>query len=223
MVDVLPSGLSPRVRGNRVQNGFALQAARSIPARAGEPSCATGTSAWNGVYPRACGGTATNAQANAVQAGLSPRVRGNPHQFWWAALLGRSIPARAGEPQHVAELTVPVRVYPRACGGTAVVRGADKNAYGLSPRVRGNRVHPRQHDSVGRSIPARAGEPAIPGSAPAGGTVYPRACGGTRLRRLYPVRYGGLSPRVRGNHQLEGEAAVSFRSIPARAGEPALG
>ena len=53
---------------------------------------------WITVYPRACGGTPpTLAWVNGV-AGLSPRVRGNPHQPAPLVRRARSIPARAGEP-----------------------------------------------------------------------------------------------------------------------------
>ena len=50
-------GLSPRVRGNRF--GFRVQKLEdgSIPARAGEPTCANHLPQLSAVYPRACGGT----------------------------------------------------------------------------------------------------------------------------------------------------------------------
>ena len=50
--------------------------------------------------------------------------------------------------------------------------------------------------------------------------VYPRACGGTHQNRLAAWDERGLSPRVRGNPKIEGLAATSDGSIPARAGEP---
>ena len=50
-------GLSPRLRGNRMQNGLCQYTGRSIPAPAGEP--AQRPPEWRApqVYPRACGGT----------------------------------------------------------------------------------------------------------------------------------------------------------------------
>ena len=50
------------------------------------------------------------------------------------------------------------------------------------------------------------------------GWVYPRVCGGTTMRkpRSQPP-CSGLSPRVRGNRPM------SYRSIPACAGEPSAG
>ena len=50
------------------------------------------------VYPRACGGTGSNALVPSVGMGLSPRMRGNPIQVTpYSAMVG-SIPAHAGEP-----------------------------------------------------------------------------------------------------------------------------
>ena len=53
----LTKGLSPRMRGNRGQCGPAIDAARSIPAYAGEPDAFQGRLYIGGVYPRVCGGT----------------------------------------------------------------------------------------------------------------------------------------------------------------------
>ena len=240
---------------------FTVNAVGSIPARAGEPSQASARACASGVYPRACGGThlpeypaqpckglsprvrgnlpRPNPHCKGHCKGLSPRVRGNPCSTTSdGARARRSIPARAGEPSPAPQYPAqPVRVYPRACGGTPPRTGAQPRVYpracggtaprisppcgGLSPRVRGNRSsrNPR---------------------------VYPRACGGTRLPEYPAQPYKGLSPRVRGNRlpgmgDREGKglsprvrgnpseypASVRVyagerdnRSIPARAGEP---
>ena len=50
--------------------------------------------------------------------------------------------------------------------------------------------------------------------------VYPRVCGGTHSGRTYTFRYGGLSPRVRGNPGIGYLLLMLSRSIPACAGEP---
>ena len=51
-----------------------------------------------------------------------------------------SIPACAGEPGRCRCLTCSCRVYPRVCGGTPKSGRAPRNIWGLSPRVRGNRM-----------------------------------------------------------------------------------
>ena len=70
------------------------------------------------------------------------------------------------------------------------------------------------------SIPACAGEPGLWTCTPYRHTVYPRVCGGTSANRSMSRLALGLSPRVRGNHDLTGNAVQSIRSIPACAGEP---
>ena len=73
-----------------------------------------------------------------------------------------------------------------------------------------------------RSIPASAGEPAGGEHNEHPATVYPRECGGTAVEPFVKVNYGGLSPRVRGNHPSISCPYSLLRSIPASAGEPWL-
>ena len=172
------------------------------------------------VYPRACGGTTPPAAAHNQRSGLSPRVRGNLG-FGLPAWLGAgSIPARAGEPGESDAHGAGITVYPRACGGTEPNPRGRPWVGGLSPRVRGNPTASSVAMIATGSIPARAGEPLGVFTHPRVFTVYPRACGGTEtvFGRLSPPF--GLSPRVRGNPLLSIGAPVSWRSIPARAGEP---
>ena len=93
-----PGGLSPRLRGNQLPGRPEMQAQRSIPAPAGEPSHPTKSSGNGRVYPRACGGTINRDPANTTNIGLSPRLRGNPRERGPFAGTHRSIPAPAGEP-----------------------------------------------------------------------------------------------------------------------------
>ena len=96
-------GLSPRVRGNPLCGFLDYPPERSIPACAGEPSCPRGASHGRGVYPRVCGGTFTAVQSAEALQGLSPRVRGNLLEMEPLFLVGRSIPACAGEPRQASE------------------------------------------------------------------------------------------------------------------------
>ena len=111
-----------------------------------------------------------------------------------------SIPACAGEPPTHTPSVVPLRVYPRVCGGTSRHLGLECLRSGLSPRVRGN---PRPARVCGRVR-----------------RVYPRVCGGTSVRQAIRSRLRGLSPRVRGNPSDHLQAIVTKGSIPACAGEP---
>ena len=113
-----PSGLSPRVRGNRPVRAPARALPGSIPACAGEPCQPPRGGAVDEVYPRVCGGTLHLQMPVPPIRGLSPRVRGNPDGAGNPTPKGGSIPACAGEPWS--------GIHP------ALVSG------GLSPRVRGN-------------------------------------------------------------------------------------
>ena len=174
-------GLSPRLRGNLEQHGQIPKSARSIPAPAGEPP-----KQWNRlitaqVYPRACGGTLPVAILELSSMGLSPRLRGNrPGEKISSKAVG-SIPAPAGEPPVPSGCRRGGPVYPRACGGTLLSASGFLPRFGLSPRLRGNRLMPPPIMSRDGSIPAPAGEPSAAGTRCGWTRVYPRACGGTVL------------------------------------------
>ena len=213
-------GLSPRVRGSLVQPGARSNLRGSIPARAGEPLSAGTLNNAPQVYPRACGGATIRITARERAEGLSPRVRGSRSGSRRSWVCRRSIPARAGEPLPRPLHRRRPRVYPRACGG-AESRYADASySSGLSPRVRGSPLPVLIAVCSRRSIPARAGEPGMRWKGSAGCGVYPRACGGARLRHEGPSIRAGLSPRVRGSRRPSASSGSCPRSIPARAGEP---
>ena len=153
-----------------------------------------------------------------TSGGLSPRVRGNLELQPDGNVAERSIPACAGEPgcQDVSGHTA--RVYPRVCGGTyrALLRG--RGVFGLSPRVRGNQGQRMRPRKSGRSIPACAGEPALPAPPGECPPVYPRVCGGTGHQAGIEQSFLGLSPRVRGNLRVASPDCAEPGSIPACAG-----
>ena len=217
---IVDKGLSPRVRGNPARISADSDRSGSIPACAGEPTLPIRGTHQTRVYPRVCGGTRASLVHDALYQGLSPRVRGNHNLPTATEGLYRSIPACAGEPPP-AESTAPItRVYPRVCGGTFMSGTLTMARAGLSPRVRGNRVRLDLVPFVEGSIPACAGEPALRPAAWPVVRVYPRVCGGTVINFSHQCFSEGLSPRVRGNLELEHWNACIKRSIPACAGEP---
>ena len=147
-------------------------------------------------------------------------MRGNPEEVGCYPIYDRSIPACAGEPYTEKMYPGFKRVYPRVCGGTTG-RGpeVDRDS-GLSPRVRGNLVSFRSVRSLRGSIPACAGEPVFGMLPYAAIKVYPRVCGGTNPYICCACISSGLSPRVRGNPNLQAAGNAALRSIPACAGEP---
>ena len=217
---IVPDGLSPRVRGNRLAWANRSKVPRSIPACAGEPAEYADHQRSGEVYPRVCGGTPKNKPALLTLTGLSPRVRGNQEFGPLDLVRHRSIPACAGEPADSAAVSTILAVYPRVCGGTYDSVDDCEALLGLSPRVRGNRVPPPAVMSLDRSIPACAGEPSLPSSYSPFSWVYPRVCGGTLARIAFADIRDGLSPRVRGNPLQLRQGENRHRSIPACAGEP---
>ena len=134
-----PWGLSPRVRGNQIQSRCRRAGRRSIPACTGEPLPAPARGGSAAVYPRVYGGTYWHRGKRLEGCGLSPRVRGNPHARYRAALRTWSIPACTGEPALAQCLASHDGVYPRVYGGTMSAFSRSICWKGLSPRVRGNR------------------------------------------------------------------------------------
>ena len=177
-------GLSPRVRGNLPQLRQLAGGKGSIPACAGEPTTNSVMPPPPAVYPRVCGGTPSIPSQGAVQPGLSPRVRGNRLPPVHRATPTRSIPACAGEPIRAHRGHIRRRVYPRVCGGTHRRPRQPLGRPGLSPRVRGNRLTQAMAYLAVGSIPACAGEPRPGRPGRPCRPVYPRVCGGTRVRRL---------------------------------------
>ena len=215
-------GLSPRVRGNL--QGCVLRDAHggSIPACAGEPQIVYHGAAHDRVYPRVCGGTGWIRVNDEGCAGLSPRVRGNPVSMLLRFISSGSIPACAGEPKTSRPIPTMNGVYPRVCGGTFARLTLQDIEEGLSPRVRGNPGHGREHEPLAGSIPACAGEPLRSGARGGDGRVYPRVCGGTRQSLAGTTVVRGLSPRVRGNREPRRGDRRGRGSIPACAGEPSI-
>ena len=225
---IAESGLSPRVRGNRLARLLDAVGEGSIPACAGEPRVGIISFRPPWVYPRVCGGTVYDLAEELGLTGLSPRVRGNLDFCPLIAESPRSIPACAGEPNKRGRIRIKQTVYPRVCGGTNEGKMDWGKLTGLSPRVRGNPGSIELAQRMARSIPACAGEPTNGAGETSPLTVYPRVCGGTNDNPDTENIEDGLSPRVRGNLACRRACGLlpsrlplaKKRSIPACAGEP---
>ena len=112
-------GLSPRVRGNPPDRASRSTAAGTIPACAGEPARLPRRGRHRTDYPRVCGGTYIAKRYLEEDAGLSPRVRGNPNGDVRAEGDPGTIPACAGEPCRLRSIRLHSGDYPRVCGGTS--------------------------------------------------------------------------------------------------------
>ena len=177
VMEVSPSGSSPRVRGKPFRTIPGRAGVRIIPARAGQTLRRGQWHRHDADHPRACGANLVPFSLRLWWFGSSPRVRGKLDDVRLDDAANRIIPARAGQTQRQQDRRARRPDHPRACGanvqGTVILR----NPTGSSPRVRGK---PQKFDTTQiarRIIPARAGQTVCPFGYEAGRPDHPRACG----------------------------------------------
>ena len=171
-------------------------------------------------YPRTSGGTIQVRGQHAANYGLSPHERGNRVGPRRHVGVGRTIPARAGEPGSARRGWSRCEDYPRTSGGTKESIQERRGGPGLSPHERGNRPRSASSPPGDGTIPARAGEPRGGRGARKESRDYPRTSGGTPRSSCNRRRRLGLSPHERGNRERSAWTGSPVRTIPARAGEP---
>ncbi len=172
-----------------------------------------------GLSPRLRGNHGRAAGAH-QGGGLSPRLRGNPPGMEGLGTLEGSIPAPTGKPCHRMGMTLRTRLYPRAYGETIGSRRRSASIRGLSPRLRGNLGYGVQRAKGQGSIPAPTGKPVARVLKIDRTVVYPRAYGETCDWVEIHVPEPGLSPRLRGNHEVCYCPHCDMGSIPAPTGKP---
>ncbi len=192
-------GQSPHTRENSHADDDSQHPRGSIPAHAGEPSWSRASSAPSRVNPRTRGGTLTACAEGTPTWGQSPHTRGNRPVHRGTGRLRGSIPAHAGEPSSRRGRRGCRRVNPRTRGGTHQKSPEQHRKEGQSPHTRGNPRHPRILKHPRRSIPAHAGEPALPGDDAGSYGVNPRTRGGTGRPSRPDQKAAGQSPHTRGN------------------------
>ena len=165
-VNVLKEGLSPRVRGNRRSwsdvRPLADSFIGSIPACAGEPVQLVSTVQRNRRGPW----TRTRRVYPRVCGGTRCHPTCIPASIPYDTL--RSIPACAGEPSFstcaTGESPAEAEVYPRVCGGTRYRRfNVPPSNPGLSPRVRGNHRACRAYRRRSPRVPDKGLSPRVRG------------------------------------------------------------
>ena len=214
-------GLSPLARGNLGLAGDQRGGQRPIPARAGQPSPSDGPAACSRAYPRSRGATEAFAGISRPCRGLSPLARGNQPREPASRLPMGPIPARAGQPPWPGQSRSLLGAYPRSRGATAGVAASNASSKGLSPLARGNRTTGTVRGGGKGPIPARAGQPEVPGIKSPSLTAYPRSRGATSNRWRCRNSPSGLSPLARGNLPRRVNRRIHHGPIPARAGQPA--
>ena len=157
-----------------------------------------------------------------VSGGSSPRGRGTVCSFPGFMILGRFIPAWAGNSSQTDEQTHQSAVHPRV-GGEQCSRFVFSEAgYGSSPRGRGTVAILNNGGAVIRFIPAWAGNSEGRGAGQAWPPVHPRVGGEQCLPRNGLRGWVGSSPRGRGTAGSLMTDSPPGRFIPAWAGNSAM-
>ena len=188
------NGSSPRVRGTVIPLQNSVQNSRFIPACAGNsspswpcsrrgrfiPACAGNrhrVCKLQPVHPRVCGEQWSARPYQLHCPGSSPRVRGTGPRPNRKRPCRRFIPACAGNSPISGLRRLNRAVHPRVCGEQMVRPRHRVRRPGSSPRVRGTVAIFQPLESVGRFIPACAGNSITATSCSIGSTVHPRVCG----------------------------------------------
>ena len=191
---------------------------RFIPACAGNTSRRGQAVLTRTVHPRVCGEHVNSTISKSASSGSSPRVRGTRGR---PASIGegrRFIPACAGNTFRMMEAARRMAVHPRVCGEHQIDASVSRQFYGSSPRVRGTRKQAFAPKTLGRFIPACAGNTPTSSMRSKRQPVHPRVCGEHIIESVINILHDGSSPRVRGTHQEPDMLRQQMRFIPACAG-----
>ena len=195
------TGSSPLARGTLPPIEPVPEAARFIPARAGNTAARRRACRRWAVHPRSRGEHSNHRRAFVASSGSSPLARGTPRPPPPSRWPHRFIPARAGN---------------------TVDRVCCRTRSPVHPRSRGE--HARKAPAAAaasRFIPARAGNTRWSRPTRGSTTVHPRSRGEhpRQMRRSYPGH--GSSPLARGTPLRTAGRRRPHRFIPARAGNTA--
>ena len=197
-------GSSPRLRGTlRGGQGSGLHG-RFIPAPAGNTALGGQYVRRQSVHPRACGEHEMTVPQGMTVNGSSPRLRGTRRYLHCHYILGRFIPAPAGNTPSSYLRDMTETVHPRACGEHALDLYGNDLDFGSSPRLRGTPRNIHRRRSGKRFIPAPAGNTTTPTEKSGRATVHPRACGEHARAHEGVKDFIGSSPRLRGTLSLKG-------------------
>ena len=177
------AGSSPRGRGTRKPQSEEETRSRFIPARAGNTPRSPTCTITSTVHPRAGGEHVLGISRAHGHAGSSPRGRGTHVAAHAVRVVGRFIPARAGNTRIKPRIPLYPSVHPRAGGEHPWWNRNMLLAGGSSPRGRGTLSLIHDGDSSNRFIPARAGNTCSKGRLRPRVTVHPRAGGEHSVRR----------------------------------------
>ena len=154
------------------------------------------------VYPRWRGEHDSATLLRYREAGLSPLARGTLFAAPGVDLVGRFIPAGAGNTQGFSVIPGENPVYPRWRGEHKARKPHCHPAGGLSPLARGTHIFASATVLMPRFIPAGAGNTPANHLRQATRPVYPRWRGEHFYQRSIMAVMAGLSPLARGTRPL---------------------
>src|SRR5690606_23918346 len=132
-------------------------AQRYIPASAGNRHEIRDCLFVRPVHPRVCGEQTPVLSVSRTARGTSPRLRGTDQQLLQGVVVGRYIPASAGNSSFAGSPRASWTVHPRVCGEQRYRLLQKPFERGTSPRLRGTAQSAWSVDAADRYIPASAG------------------------------------------------------------------
>ena len=174
---------------------------RIIPAHAGQTNTCLSRRPDRSDHPRACGANSSMPASPTLTIGSSPRMRGK------RTLTRRTRDASCGTD------------HPRACGANLFCGQPTVLPIGSSPRMRGKPRLRLRRLSMGRIIPAHAGQTPSSRRTCCCRSDHPRACGANGRDAPGCVQESGSSPRMRGKRFRPWRRRSVSRIIPAHAGQ----
>ncbi len=215
------AGSSPRARGTGHHPQPGQRRHRFIPACAGNRATSSAVTLRGSVHPRVRGEQKEHALIAARHIGSSPRARGTVATATRAPTSSRFIPACAGNSAGSCSDAASPTVHPRVRGEQCGRAFQPSLGSGSSPRARGTARTSSHRGSVGRFIPACAGNSGEPAASTLSNTVHPRVRG-EQTSWPHPARgLCGSSPRARGTALAGFVLSFPGRFIPACAGNRA--
>ena len=193
-------------------------AARFIPAWAGNTICNPRPFQSSAVHPRVGGEHRGIERWGASDMGSSPRGRGTRSDLAAMQLNRRFIPAWAGNTARWKRPRQTVTVHPRVGGEHTPAAPARCVPGGSSPRGRGTQMTKLARRRARRFIPAWAGNTPSALNNPAIPSVHPRVGGEHNDILAISGVKGGSSPRGRGTPGARSWMVQPVRFIPAWAG-----
>ena len=213
------AGSSPLTRGKRLRPSRRGCGQRLIPAHAGKTCSQRCGCGRRRAHPRSRGENLAGRRGAGAGYGSSPLTRGKRDRDRGRRVLGRLIPAHAGETGRACFRSRLRPAHPRSRGENEAHCLVPSGVYGSSPLTRGK--HPRIQGAKHhcRLIPAHAGKTAVVSLEQLAPAAHPRSRGENLPLGANVNGTSGSSPLTRGKLAGGLDFGRAGRLIPAHAGK----